>query len=347
MSLESRLRMKFECYPDLKSLPKYSDDLFLAAERESIFLSRLWFSTLIDYALKPDQSTLFACVESNDQMLLMLPLLQQVDGSLRALSNHYSTTFGVLSRTSHIDGAALEVLVAGVKGLKFEALRIEPMVDPDHRFSALMRMFGTQNFQVNKYFRFYNWFHNVNGQSFVEYMAQRPSSLKNTISRKEKKLRREHDFHICMFTDHDIDRALADYYSVYSASWKSGELFADFKPNLVRRGADRGWLRLGVLYVDKQPVAAQIWFVLHGKANIFRLAYDEAWKKYSPGSILTRNIMEHVIDTDKVAEIDFLTGNERYKRDWMSECRECYGLRLQKPRTPITLLARTKKFLCG
>ncbi len=29
--------------------------------------------------------------------------------------------------------------------------------------------------------------------------------------------------------------------------------------------------------------------------------------------------MEYVIDTDKVDEIDFLTGNERYKQDWMSQ----------------------------
>ena len=29
--------------------------------------------------------------------------------------------------------------------------------------------------------------------------------------------------------------------------------------------------------------------------------------------------MEHVIDIDNVEEIDFLTGNEAYKQDWMSD----------------------------
>ena len=49
------------------------------------------------------------------------------------------------------------------------------------------------------------------------------------------------------------------------------------------------------------------------------LSIGSAWKQYSPGSILTRFLMEYVIDTDKVDEIDFLTGNERYKQDWMSQ----------------------------
>jgi CelD/BcsL family acetyltransferase involved in cellulose biosynthesis len=87
-----------------------------------------------------------------------------------------------------------------------------------------------------------------------------------------------------------------------------------------------GWSRLAVLYIKGQPVAAQLWFVCHDKAVIFRLAYDKAWKSYSPGSILTCFLMEYVIDTDKVEEIDFLTGNDAYKQDWMSVRRERYAM---------------------
>ena len=37
-------------------------------------------------------------------------------------------------------------------------------------------------------------------------------------------------------------------------------------------------------------------------------------------------MMEYVIDTDRVEEIDFLTGNDAYKQDWMSERRERFLL---------------------
>ena len=37
-------------------------------------------------------------------------------------------------------------------------------------------------------------------------------------------------------------------------------------------------------------------------------------------------LLEHVIDTDKVTDIDFLSGNDAYKKDWMSERRERFAL---------------------
>jgi hypothetical protein len=45
--------------------------------------------------------------------------------------------------------------------------------------------------------------------------------------------------------------------------------------------------------------------------------------------------MEYVIDTDKVEEIDFLTGNDAYKQEWMSDRRECFALScVKKVETP-------------
>jgi CelD/BcsL family acetyltransferase involved in cellulose biosynthesis len=102
----------------------------------------------------------------------------------------------------------------------------------------------------------------------------------------------------------------------------------------------QGWLRLAILYIEETPVAAQFWLVAHTKASIFKLAYDEAWKNYSPGSILTQFLMQYVIETDRVEEIDFLTGNDAYKRDWMSERRKHWGLYCAKSRQPQSRVDR-------
>jgi CelD/BcsL family acetyltransferase involved in cellulose biosynthesis len=144
--------------------------------------------------------------------------------------------------------------------------------------------------------------------------------------RKERKLEREHGFKIRLFTGDEALRGMPDYYAVYTASWKANEQYAAFLDNIVARFSQHGWARLAILYVKGQPAAAQLWFVAHGKASIFRLSYDEAWKPYSPGSILTSYLMKHVIEIDKVNEIDFLTGNDAYKQDWMSERRERFAL---------------------
>ena len=44
-------------------------------------------------------------------------------------------------------------------------------------------------------------------------------------------------------------------------------------------------------------------------------------------------MMEHVIDVDQVEEIDFLTGNDAYKQDWMSARGEYSGIAAYNPTT--------------
>jgi CelD/BcsL family acetyltransferase involved in cellulose biosynthesis len=43
--------------------------------------------------------------------------------------------------------------------------------------------------------------------------------------------------------------------------------------------------------------------------------------------------MQHVIDVDRVREIDYLIGDEPYKQDWMSHRRERWGIVAYNPRT--------------
>jgi len=172
-------------------------------------------------------------------------------------------------------------------------------------------------------------------------MAERPAKLRNTISRKQRKLEREHGYEIRLFIGEEAPGAMPDYTAVFNASWKQNEFRnVAFMNRIVEEFSKAGWSRLAILYVRGQPVAAQLWFVHHRKASIFRLAYDKAWKQYSPGSILTSFLMKHVIDTDKVEEIDFLSGNDSYKQDWMSERRERFLLSCVKSVRPASKVER-------
>jgi len=58
--------------------------------------------------------------------------------------------------------------------------------------------------------------------------------------------------------------------------------------------------------------------------------------------------MQHVIETDNVEEIDFLMGNDRYKQEWMSECRKRCRLvcvNKHKPKGRVHLFAASLKDL--
>jgi hypothetical protein len=43
--------------------------------------------------------------------------------------------------------------------------------------------------------------------------------------------------------------------------------------------------------------------------------------------------MRHVIDVDRVDTVDYLSGDDDYKRDWMSERGERWGLRVYRWRS--------------
>jgi CelD/BcsL family acetyltransferase involved in cellulose biosynthesis len=85
-------------------------------------------------------------------------------------------------------------------------------------------------------------------------------------------------------------------------------------------------LRLGILHLNSVPVAAQLWLTHGGVASIYKLAYDEEASRYSAGTVLTAAMFEQALDRDHVVEIDYLNGDEPYKRDWMSHRRERRGI---------------------
>ncbi|MBK8121802.1 MAG: GNAT family N-acetyltransferase [Sulfuritalea sp.] len=73
------------------------------------------------------------------------------------------------------------------------------------------------------------------------------------------------------------------------------------------------------------------------KISIFKLAFDPACAAFSPGTLLTAHLMEHVIDHANVKEIDFLIGDDEYKKLWMSHRRERWGIVACNPQTVIGL----------
>ncbi len=316
--------MKFVCYTCWEQLPESANALFEQGEKDSIFFSRPWFENLTS-ALDDDHTMVLACVVAGNKVLAILPLMKSDGNAWQSLKHRYTTHYSLLLADDD-QQRTLACLGEGLRQLPLHSLLLEPVADDDSKIVGLQRTMETAGFSCEQFFRLYNWIFRVQGQSYEDYMATRPAQLRNTISRKKRKLDREHSYEIRLFTGDEVPQAMSDYYAVYRASWKANEQYVKFMDGIVAGFSRSGWSRLAILYVDGSPIAAQLWFVLHAKASIFRLAYDETWKKYSPGSILTSFLMEYVIDTDKVEEIDFLTGNDTYKQDWMSDRRERFAL---------------------
>jgi CelD/BcsL family acetyltransferase involved in cellulose biosynthesis len=219
-----------------------------------------------------------------------------------------------------------------------------PMDPNTEEFSRLEDAFRGAGITV-RFFCFGNWYLKVDAVNYDEYMRTRPSKLRVNVTRSRRKLQESGRLRLDIIRSHEgLEAAKAAYHSIYNSSWKKAEPFPLFIDGLLGVCADHGWLRLGVAYVDGEPAAAQIWLVIGDTASIFKMAYDERFIKLSIGTVLSSYLMEHVIDIDKVRTVDYLSGDDAYKRDWMSHRRERWGISVFNPLTLDGFAAAARHF---
>jgi hypothetical protein len=167
----------------------------------------------------------------------------------------------------------------------------------------------------------------VAGRDYATYLESRPGTLRTTLKRKAKKVE------VTIATEFD-PHIWADYEAIYAESWKPEE----GDPALLRAFAEAegaaGRIRLAVARHDGEAVAAQFWTVEEGTAYIHKLAHRESAKPLSPGTTLTAALLRHVIDVDRVELVDFGTGDDGYKRDWMDQARPRYRLQCWRRSDP-------------
>ena len=333
-----------ETYPDLNSLPSDADAVFSqASEAGGLFLSRPWFGNLAARGLgSDDRLRIYGVRDRADAALsLLLPLRHTVGRfglrRLEGLANWYTSLYGVVGSPGATQPDRLRHLAQSLAAERprWDVLDLHPLDPADPLFQPLLDALSAAGMATQRYFCFVNWYLHVAGRSYDAYAASLPSKLRSTLKRKGRQLEKSGRAHFEIVTGGEaLDAAIAAYEAVYARSWKSPEPSPDFMPGLIRTCAAEGWLRLGIATVDGVPAAAQLWIVCRGVAAIYKLAYDERYASLSIGSLLTERLMRHVIDVDRVVEVDYLTGDDAYKRDWMSGSRERCGIVAFNLRSP-------------
>ncbi len=317
--------------------------LAVAAPGTDIFQTLDWFETLTNWGMQADGRLYLLSLGPPDHPA-GLPLLDQ-GNRLAACANYYSSLYGPVNS----DAATPPALATAAQHLRNAAQRwstidLHPL-DADAAFTRdIEQALCAAGYRTDRYFCFGNWYLPVAGRDFATYYAGLSSRVRNTVERHRRKLQKAQPFDITVHQapGPDLDDAVAAFEACYRASWKQPEPHPRFIPELCAMAARNGWLRLGVLRIDGEPAAAQLWLVKDGRALIFKLAYDARFTTYSPGSLLTAALMQHVIDTDRVEEVDYLTGDDAYKQDWMSHRRERIGLVAFNPRTLRGLAAAAR-----
>jgi len=285
-----------------------------------------------------------------------LHLMQATAGApLTAVANYYSCLYGpasldgldTLGGADSAGGVGWAAVAQALRRLPGSAVvRLQPLDAEADWLAGLEGGLRAAGYRTSRYFAFGNWYQPVPAGGFAAYWLARPSALRNSTERGRRRLDKAGDWRIDIVAQpsSELEAALAAYQAVYAQSWKQPEPCLDFIPELVKLAAERGWLRLGVLRLNGEPLAAQLWLTCGGKANIYKLAYVKGVEKLSAGSVLTQALMQHAMDVDRVTEVDYLSGDDAYKADWMALRRERIGLEAFDIRRPAGLLAAARHF---
>jgi hypothetical protein len=299
----------------------------LDRERQPSLFDRLdWFDALHRMALRDRKPLMLRA--GNGSRELWLPLIEAGSGRVDSLANWYNFTWRPVFGGAYDETEKLALLRQAAIKAREHARRLvfSPLPDEDNSATLLATAFEQAGWHVRMEACDENHYLPVKGRSFDQYWDTRPGQLRNTVKRKSKKgvvaLRVEREY---------SDASWSDYERIYARSWKPGEGSPEFLRQLAKQEGEAGCLRLGLAYIDGKPVAAQFWTVENGVALIHKLAHDERYLTHSPGTLLSAALFQHVIDVDRVNEVDFGTGSDPYKRDWMEEMRPRYTLELLWP----------------
>lgn len=304
----------------------------LTASRSTAPFDRAeWFALLAATGLVP----LIAIASDADNAAALA--LTETGGRIAPLRNWYSFTWRELAPEGAAGDRLLQAIAQQLKGRGYR-VTLEPVPGEDGSAERLARAFRAAGWTVAVEPCDINHILPVKGRSFAEYWESRPGQLRTTLKRKSKKV----DVEVLTHFDAGV---WADYEAIYAASWKP----AEDQPAMLRAFAEAegkaGRLRLGIARAEGVAVAAQCWTVENSIAYIHKLAHLESHKPLSAGTTLTAALFAHVIDTDRVDLVDFGTGDQSYKADWMEEVRSRFCIDCLDPAQPKSWPALAKRMV--
>ena len=302
----------------------------MAPEHASPFDRPEWFALLSDRA-----APMVALAEDRDGRAALA--LTRANGRIEPLRHWYSFTWRQLAPVGPPGDRLLESIARDLRR-RSHRVSLWPVPDEEGSATRLAQAFRNAGWSVRVEQCDHNHVLEVSGRSFAEYWAQRPGPMRTTLKRKAKKV----DVELHTY----FDAAAWDAYeAIYAQSWKPAEDTPDILRRFAQAEGAAGRIRLAVARHEGRPVAAQFWTVENGIAYIHKLAHLEDAKHLSAGTTLSAALFEQVIDIDRVEWVDFGTGNDGYKADWMEQVRPRYLIDCLDPRQPRAWPPLAKRFL--
>lgn len=180
---------------------------------------------------------------------------------------------------------------------------------------------------------------------FGAYRDGLSRNFRNNLNKARNKLRKLAGVETRFLAGADATEAqLAQFAQVEAASWKgeagtaiaASPALVAFYTTLTRRLSQAGWLEWHFLQAEGKTIAANLAIRLERSLLLWKLGYDHAYARCSPGSLLFEQLAERAFADGAIQEINLMTDWAWYD-NWQMEKRRCFNLHLY-PRRPAPLL---------
>jgi CelD/BcsL family acetyltransferase involved in cellulose biosynthesis len=309
-----------------------------ATGERSIFLTHAWFLVCARHLL-PGQRTLIVLLREGQRLVGIAPLMEQRAKVRRVPIRQVSFLQNPLSPFSDF------LLLDGPKGLSaildylWESHRNWDLLclnqwrqESTHLevFCSLLRnrrnVFQRHVVSRSPYLPI--------TQSWEDFYRSKPQKFRKTrrsISNRMMKLG-ETSLELISRPE-DAESGLQQLLRVSERGWKrqqqadllASELEQALLGDIIRVASERGWLRLWLLKLGEQALAAELHLDDHGTSYGLRAQYDETYAHYSPGSYLDFLIVRRLFQGG-CSCYNMGPGTAEYKLAWTDLTRVCYGI---------------------
>lgn len=353
---------RVQVFLDYSELPSRYEALLGSSGAQFFFYRREWFDFLLRHVYDNAHILLLYAVEEADsgEPLMLVPLrYTQADSAVHRahtvaalghLENYAPSCFIVDPARESERRELMTCLFRYLRKpqhasqpAKADVVRLWPFEVDSALGDDVAAALGAAGFWIQRYANSHNTYEDCSNLSFDDYMAKRSSNQRYNNRRKRRNLEKEGELEFVMITDDSDTEAFAqaidDYILVSVHSWKPvNTTVSSPMIELIRIAAKQGSLRLAIMRLDGNPIAAQFWILSEGIASMMRPNYHGAYARLSPGVVLTSFVIEYLLDTDGADSLDFGYGEDEYKGKWVDSARSYEGLMAFNPATPRGVL---------
>lgn len=312
---------------------------FLAAQHGSYFpyLCFDWFKLWLEHFLGKDRLFILQLIDSGEVVAIAPFLIREErfkgvpSKKIELIGNVYSPVRNFLliktKRDSKVNFLIHFFNHLKSSDIKWDIIDLYGIPEEEGSYSNIGDAICNSRLNFSKYFCFANWYHDSIYYESKIYFSSMSHNARKNLRAYGNRAQKAGKLLFKMIVDYDsVEHYMEVYFDVYKRSWKKQErLGPDFYLALAKHAAIRGWLRLGIIFLDDVAVAAGFAFIHNGNAYFEKMAYDEKYGDLGIGTVWLTKMIEHVVDIDKVSLIDFMRGDEEYKHHWVKNRRERFG----------------------